>query len=298
MKPLLAFVLAAFAATALTAGDPDTLLARAWPTAPYVRLSEVGTGVAVVFSPDLSVKGNCHFYAALGFACFDDSDWTRVLDGVHEYNARFPERAIRTIVLETHGTNGNGLKLQRSYDPAAERSYISVGALQERLEREGVRYIILSACNSGRLLRPSIYANLDPAPGDKLFLPATCGIIGASPQWSAGQSGVTIITSATSHIEMTVVGSVKELAPSTRKLVYRSAAAAGVPRPGTFAVSDLMMQMLTRRPDLQLRIGADVEDLSPQKTTDDQSEAFFKALLHHLNSLARRHEKRLAGGGI
>ncbi|MGZ8832749.1 MAG: hypothetical protein ACXW19_06095 [Thermoanaerobaculia bacterium] len=72
MKPLLAFVLLAFAATALTAGDTDTLLARACPTAPYARLSEVGTGVAVVFSPDLSVKGNCHFYAALGFACFDD----------------------------------------------------------------------------------------------------------------------------------------------------------------------------------------------------------------------------------
>jgi hypothetical protein len=288
MKSVLAFVLVAlFTAVLTAAGDTDTLLARAWPAAPDARLSEVGTGVAVVFSPDLSVKGNCHFYTALGFACFDDSDWTRVLDGVHDYNARFPSRAIRTLVLETHGTNGNGLKLQRSDDPAAERSYISVGALQERVEREGVRSIILSACNSGRLLRPSIYANLDPAPGDKLFLPATCGIIGASPHWSAGQSKVTIITPAQSHIEMTVVGSVKELAPSTRKMIDRSAAAAGVPRPRTFAVSDLMMQMLTRRLDLQLRVGTEVEDLSRQKTTEDQSEKLFKALLRHLNSLAR-----------
>lgn len=84
MKPLLAFVLVAFAATALTAGDPDTLLARA---------------LTVPFDAEVGAEDDRDAGPALGFACFDDSDWTRVLDGVHEYNARFPERAVRTIVL-------------------------------------------------------------------------------------------------------------------------------------------------------------------------------------------------------
>jgi hypothetical protein len=146
------------------------LLGTAWPEATVPRVSEIGRGVGVVFSPDLSVAGNCRFYQALGFACFQDADWSRVLDQIHRHNVAHPDRRIYTLVLETHGTNGNGLKLQKGYAPTAERSYISVGALQERLEPEGVFYVIISACNSGRLLRPYIYTELDPYNGDRLFL--------------------------------------------------------------------------------------------------------------------------------
>ncbi|MCU1347201.1 MAG: hypothetical protein JWO56_231, partial [Acidobacteria bacterium] len=168
------------------------LLARAWPHDPFASVGEIGRGVAIVFSPDLSVDGNCRFYEALGFACFEDTDWQRVLGGIQAYNLTHRERPVRTVVLETHGTNGNGLKLQRSYAPAAERSYISVGALQERLEPDGIAYVIISACNSGRLMRPSFYNQLDRAIGDRLVLPATCGIVDASPPFVPRRSSVTV----------------------------------------------------------------------------------------------------------
>ena len=82
--------------------------------------NEIGRGIGVVFSPDLSVPDNCRFYQSLGFACFQGADWEVILDDVHRYNVLYPERRIFTLVLETHGTNGNGLKLQTSYDPAAD----------------------------------------------------------------------------------------------------------------------------------------------------------------------------------
>ena len=284
---VLAVMLAGIAAT-IQANATDLLLARAWPYERYAPLTGLGTGVAVVFSPDLSVPGNCGFYRALGFACFDDADWTRVLDGIHLLNTQSPERAIRTVILETLGTNGNGLKLQRSHDAEAERSYISVGALQERLEPDGVRYVIISACNSGRLLRSSIYRSLDPDPGDKLFLPATCGIIDASAGFDPQRSRVTIITPASSHIEMTVVGAVREFAPQTRRLLARSAAAAGAAAPKEFAMSDLMMQMITHDRRLQLRVGGGVDALSRAKSGEDVSETLFNALVRRLNELGRR----------
>src|SRR5437870_5632503 len=118
------------------------LLSFIWPDPPAARIDQIGHGIGVVFSPDLSVSDNCRFYQALGFACFQDADWSRVLDGVHRYNVLYPESRIYTLVLETHGTNGNGLKLQSSYAPTADRSYIAVGALQERLEPDGIYNII------------------------------------------------------------------------------------------------------------------------------------------------------------
>ncbi|HEX9162630.1 MAG TPA: hypothetical protein VF980_13070 [Thermoanaerobaculia bacterium] len=277
----------ALAVPAQAADLTDILLARAWPYAPYARLNDVGAGVAVVFSPDLSVPGNCRFYHALGFACFDDPDWSKVLQGLHDWNVANPDRPIRTVVLETHGTNGNGLKLQKSYDPKAPRSYISVGGLQERLDAEKLRYVLISACNSGRLLRPKIFRNLDPANGDKLFLPATLGIIGASDEWNEFNSQITIIAPASSHIEMTVVGSMKELAPATRQLINRAADKAGEPRPVNFAMSDLMMQMLTRDKRLRLQIAGGVDALSREKDSVSLTETLFARLVKRLNTMAR-----------
>src|SRR5437899_5617738 len=212
------------------------LLSSAWPDVSPAKLSEIGRGIGVVFSPDLSVSGNCRFYQALGFACFQDADWNRVLDGVHRYNVLYPESRIYTLVLETHGTNGNGLKLQSSYNPAAERSYVSVGALQERLEPDGVYYVVISACNSGRLMRPNIYNELDPYNGDKLFLPATCGIINASRDFDHSRSVMTFIRPESSHIETTLVGSVRELAPATRRAILSSAKSLHIKPPTQFAV--------------------------------------------------------------
>src|SRR5215813_10509051 len=101
----------AFAAAAQADTSTYRLLEHAWPGLAK-RMSEIGRGVGVVFSPDLSVKDNCRFYDALGFACFQDADWTNVLAQIHTFNLLNPERRIATLILETHGTNGNGLKVQ------------------------------------------------------------------------------------------------------------------------------------------------------------------------------------------
>ena len=264
------------------------LLAQAWPDVRVTRVDEIGRGVAVVFSPDLSVKDNCLFYQALGFACYQDADWSRVLDAVHRHNLLYPESRISTLVLETHGTNGNGLKLQESYSPTAERSYIAVGALQERVEPDGIYNVIISACNSGRLLRPYIYDRLDPNNGDKLFLPATCGILDASPEYESEKSAVTIITPESSHIETTLVGKIEELAPATQRALKASAARLHIKLPKEFAVSDIMSQMLTRDPTLQLAANHPVEALSRTTQDEAKSERLFKKFITYLNAVAAR----------
>jgi hypothetical protein len=264
------------------------LLAQAWPDVRATRVDEIGRGVAVVFSPDLSVKDNCLFYEALGFACYQDADWMRVLDRIHRHNLLYPEGRISTIVLETHGTNGNGLKLQESYAPTAERSYIAVGALQERLEPDGIYNVIISACNSGRLLRPYIYDQLDPKNGDRLFLPATCGIVDATPEYESRNSAVTIITPESSHIETTLVGTIAELAPATRRALQASAARLHIRLPKEFAVSDIMSQILTRDPRLELAANHPVEDLSRTTQDEAKSERLFRKFLTYLNAVAAR----------
>jgi hypothetical protein len=286
---LLAILLLLVSTRAASALDSDAQLLRsAWPDASAGKVSEIGRGIGVVFSPDLSVEGNCRFYQALGFACFQEADWSRVLESIHRHNVLFPERRINTLVLETHGTNGNGLKLQRSYAPTAERSYISVGALQERLESDGIYYVIVSACNSGRLLRPHIYNELDPYNGDRLFLPATCGIVNASPDFDGERSAVTIITPQSSHIETTLVGAVRELAPATRRAIAAAARTIGITPPTEFAVSDMMVQMITRDPRLQLAINRYVDDLSPEVQPANRSEELFRRFVTYLNAVGLR----------
>jgi len=284
--PLL-FLLGAVRAAAVDNGSLR-LLDRAWPDVASRQVSQIGRGVGVVFSPDLSVAGNCRFYESLGFACFQDADWEKILDDVHRHNVLYPERRIFTLVLETHGTNGNGLKLQTSYDPDASRSYISAGALQQRLEPEGIYYVIISACNSGRLLRPAIYNQLDPNNGDKLFLPATKGIVNASPDFVASRSAVMIITPESSHIETTLVGKIAELSPSSRRAITDSAKSLGITPPTEFAVSDMMTAMLTRDSQLQLSSGSYVDELSRAAAPVDRSEQLFAKFVRYVNAVAAK----------
>jgi len=285
---------------ALLASSSETmaLLREAWPTAQAARVSEVGRGVGVVFSPDLSVPQNCRFYEALGFACFQDADWGHVLQGIHRFNTDHPDRRIYTLVLETHGTNGNGLKLQNSYSPTTERSYISVGALQQYLEPEGVYYVIISACNSQRLLRPYIYKELDPYNGDKLFLPATCGIYNASEDFEPSRSAVTVITPQSSHIETTLVGSIRELRSATRKAVLGAARARHLKLARHFAISDVMMQLLTRDPRLQLTSDRWVEQLSGEVQPVDRSEELYRHFMTYLNAVTIREAGAARGATL
>jgi hypothetical protein len=286
----LAAIIFLFAPHLSAAADNSSLrlLDHAWPDVASRRVSEIGRGVGIVFSPDLSVADNCRFYESLGFACFQDADWEKVLDDVHRHNVLYPERRIFTLILETHGTNGNGLKLQGSYDPDAGRSYISAGALQQRLEPEGIYYVIISACNSGRLLRPAIYNQLDPNNGDKLFLPATKGIVNASPEFVASRSAVMIITPESSHIETTLVGRIAELSPSARRAITDSAKSLGIIPPTEFAVSDMMTAMLTRDSHLQLSSGSYVDELSRAAAPVDRSEQLFTKFVRYVNAVAAK----------
>jgi hypothetical protein len=288
--PLLAALVFIFAPRLSPAADNPSLrlLDHAWPDVASRRVNDIGRGVGVVFSPDLSVADNCRFYESLGFACFQDADWEKILDAVHRHNVLYPERRIFTLVLETHGTNGNGLKLQTSYDPGAARSYISAGALQQRLEPEGIYYVIISACNSGRLLRPAIYNQLDPNNGDKLFLPATKGIVNASPDFVASRSAVMIITPESSHIETTLVGKIAELSPSARRAITDSAKSLGITPPTEFAVSDMMTAMLTRDSQLQLSSGSYVDELSRAAAPVDRSEQLFAKFVRYVNAVAAK----------
>lgn len=277
-----------FAANAYAITPTEYLLAKAWPYEPREKIGDIGRGVGIVFSPDLSVPGNCRFYQSMGFACFEDADWGAVLSGIRTWNILYPERAIRTLVLETHGTNGNGLKLQTSYDPTADRSYISVGALQEHVETDGVKYIIISACNSRRLLRPAIYKTLDPYNGDKLFLPATLGIINASNDWDPNRSHIVVATPSTSHIEQTLAGAVKELSSTTRRAITVSARARGIQPPAQFAVSEMFMQMVLRDPTLELATGASIDVLSRDLTPESRGEKLFHSFVKYINQLSAK----------
>ena len=278
--------------TAQAVEKTSTLLARAWPAANIAQIGDIGTGVGVVFTPDLSVKDNCRFFQALGFACFESADWLEVLGDIHAYNTSHPGRRIRTLILETHGTNGHGLKLQTGKKPDDARSYISVAALQETLEPVGIRYIILSACNSGRLLRPEIYRALNRDPGDKLFLPATRGIIDATDEFDPKKNNVTVITPGNSRIETTLVGSLRELAPATREAIVNAAKKRDITLPKQFAISEMLIQMLTRDPSLVLRTGgAHVEELSKEQSLPSASERLFKSFVAHLDFVAARDSR-------
>lgn len=278
------------AATA-SAEKTEVLLAKAWPATPVASLEGIGNGVGIVFSPDLSVPGNCRFYTALGFACFDSADWLQILSDIHAHNISKPRQKIKTLILETHGTNGNGLKVQTGKKETDDRSYISVGALQEWLEPVGLKHIIISACNSGRLMRPEIYLKLDRNTGDKLFLPATRGIIDATDSFDPKRNPITVITPGASHIETTLVGSLRELAPSTREALERAAKARDVKLPVQFAVSEMLIKMLLRDPQLELRTGAWVEEVSKVQTSPQASERIFTAFVAHLNYMAAKDSR-------
>jgi hypothetical protein len=280
------------ASTAFAGDHTESLLARAWPAAPYASLGNIGAGIGIVFSPDLTVPGNCRFYKALGFACFESADWLQIVGDIHSWNMNHPSNRIRTLILETHGTNGNGLRVQKGKKANDDRSYISVGALQEWVEPVGVRNIMISACNSGRLLRPEIYLKLNRDPGDPLFLPATLGIIDATDAFDPSRTRVTVITPVSSHIENTLVGSLRELAPATRTALAAAAKEHDVTLPKQFAVSEILIMMILRDPELQLQSGADfTEVLSKEQTSAATSERIFKSFVDHLNSIAARDGK-------
>ena len=252
--------------------------ALAAPATMHSPLRAIGRGAAIVFSPDLSIKSTCPFYERLGFACYATASWEEVVEDIRCRNASAaPEDAISVVILEAHGTHGNGLKLQASKARNARRSYAAIGALSERLGAAGVRYGVLAACNARRLLRPEIYHALDT---ERLFLPATLGVMNAGSGESE-ESGVRFYVRADSHIESLSVGTTAELSSAT---LHALGLTSGDRM--TFAVSDMFVQLVTRDPSLDLREATPVNRLKLITPEDAYADDLFKQFVTHLDRLA------------
>ena len=244
-------------------------------------LGNLGRGVGVVFSPDFSVPTNRLFYERLGFDYFEDASWERIFEQLERRNAGGSHR-IETLVITCHGANGHGLKLQTNKLPAAPRSYVSIGGLQERLGRAGVRRVVLVACNAGRLFRPEIYGEIDVAARDPLFLPATRGIVNSSPGFDPTKSEVSILRRAGSLKENAMEGFIADLSPTARQ-------ALGMPW-GRFVVSDLFMQLLLRDSEVQLTSSGYEVELSRANPLNSRSDAIYKRFVTLLDEAAQRLE--------
>lgn len=264
-----------------------------WPNGTSFRtLSDIGEGVAVVFSPDLAPVGNRLLYQRLGFLYFENPDWRSVLDLLAAHNRQHPDSAITTLLLETHGTNGNGLKLQLGKDPEDQRSYISAGALEEELDRLGIATAFMSACNAGRLFRPEIYRALNRDPGDALFLPATIGIIDSSDRFDPEGSRVRVFRRRQSNLETLVHGRIDELSAPGQAAFASDRESVLQP----FAVSTMLVQLLTGDPSLELTSAGHTEIRSRADLTPQESERLFETFLKLVDQLAARETTTAVAG--
>lgn len=243
------------------------------------RLAELGRGVGVVFSPDFSVPTNRLFYERLGFGYFEDASWERIFEQVERNNA-YASRRIETLVITCHGANGHGLKLQTNKLPAAPRSYVSIGGLQERLGRAGVRRVVIAACNAGRLFRPEIYGTIDVTARDPLFLPATKGIVNSSPGFDPAASDVAVLRRAGALKENAMEGYAADLSPATRRALGMES--------GRFVVSDLFMELLLRDPDVHLTSSGYEVKISSENPSNDRSDGIYGRFVALLDAAASR----------
>jgi hypothetical protein len=231
--------------------------------------------MAIVFTPDLSTPDNRSFYESLGFTYIESSDWSVVLQQLE--TAQKGVHPVGLVIIESHGANGHGLKLQSAHEPAAERSYISVGALQERLEPLGIRAAVISACNAGRLFRPEIYHQLNRKNRDPLFLPATCGVIDSR---GTSKSGVQLLRRSRSELETIVEGSLEDFPGGERKTLRAS-----IPIEGRFTISTMLMQLLLRDPNLQLTARGYVREKSRNDLSPAQSEEILRRFVSLVSEL-------------
>ncbi len=253
---------------------------------PYLTLDEIGSGKGIVFSPDLSEPGNREFYRALGFAFFEDPDWRVVLEQIKTYNATHPRNRIETLLVLSHGTNGDALKLQKGNQPKAPRSYISPAALQENLEGTGIRYCLLAACNAGRLFRPDNYLTVRGDPGNRLFETPTLGIINASPDFNPATSSITIARRAESHLEVISECNLSEFSASTLAELNQNNDN-GLTASSRIAVPEMLIQLLLKDDELRLVLWGSEREKSRVETIDRVREGLITRFLDLVDALSR-----------
>lgn len=254
---------------------------------PYLTIDELGSRKGIVFSPDLSAPSNREFYRALGFAYFEDPDWHVVLDQIKSYNADHPRNRIETLLVLSHGTNGDALKLQSGNQPNAPRSYIAPAALQEGLEGTGIRFCLLAACNAGRLFRPENYLTVRADAGNHLFETPTLGIINASPDFKPAKSSITIARRAESHLEVINECNLSELSPGTIAELARDSDP-GLTASSKIAVPEMLIQLLLRDDELRLVLWGAETEKSRAETTDKIREDLVTRFLDLVDTLSRQ----------
>jgi hypothetical protein len=217
-----------------------TFLMSGRPAMPVgeARLGTIGEGTAIIFSPDLAPSSTCAFYSRLGFLCIRDASWASVVSTIDAANRRSGKRpAIRTVIIESHGANGNALKLQDGRREADKRSYASVAALDERLYASGVHTCIINACNAGRLFRPEVYRQLDRWTFDRLLLPATAGWLLPSRAYDRTAPRVAFLIPRLNQLQSLTLANVGELDARTRERLRLDK--------GAYVISDTLIQLLT-----------------------------------------------------
>jgi hypothetical protein len=259
-----------------------------------VSLGDIGRGKGIIFSPDLSEPGNRAFFTALGFGYFEDPDWRVVLDQIKTYNQSRPERRIEVLLIQSHGTQGDGLKLQNGKQPDAPRSYISLAALQEKLEGTGVRTCLLAACNAGRLFRPEAYQAIHPDPNNPLFEPPTLGIINAAANFDPSRSTITLARRVESHLELINECRVSEVSPAARAELARSGDPS-LKATTRIAVPEMLIQLLLQDERLHLiSWGYEVEK-SKAETNDNAREQLISRFLNFVNRVAAQDDRAATG---
>lgn len=287
----LALVAAPALATGAREGAASAERASVLPALDQVeRLDEIGRGIGVVFSPDISTPANQLFYERLGFSYFESASWEHVIRLIEWRNQALPERRIETLLITSHGANGHGLKLQASKARSAARSYASIGGLQERLERAGVRLVLVAACNSGRLFRPGIYRSLNTRVRDPLFLPPTRGVVNGSKGFDPSASGVVVMRRANALKENTTEGLVADLSPRVRRALGLEAAPGDSRRYDEmrFVVSDMFLELMTDDPGLRLTSTGFAVALTNGSYSYDHSVGLYKRFIGRLDAIAAR----------
>jgi len=253
---------------------------------PYLTLDEIGSGKGIVFSPDLSEPGNREFYRALGFAFFEDPDWHVVVEQIKAYNKTHLRNRIETLLVLSHGTNGDALKLQGGSQPDAPRSYIAPAALQEKLEGTGIRFCLLAACNAGRLFRPDNYLTVRADAGNRLFEAPTLGIINASPDFNPAKSSITIARRAESHLEVINECSLSELSPEAVAELTQDSNG-DLQAASRIAVPEMLIQLLLKDDELRLVLSGPEIEKSRAETSDKVRENLITRFFDLVNALAK-----------
>jgi hypothetical protein len=252
-------------------------------------LSDIGRGKGIVFSPDLSEPGNREFFHALGFAYFEDADWHVVLNQLQAYNRSHPEHPVEVLYVQSHGTNGDALKLQNGNQPEAPRSYISPGGLLERLAGTGVHACLLGACNAGRLFRPENYQTVTAGEGNRLFEPATLGVINASKDFDPSQSEIAVGRRAESRLEVINECHLSEFSPATRAaLLSVSGGLSGTTR---IAVPEMLIQLVLNDEQLHLASEGFEVEKSRAETNDNYREHLISRFLRYVNAVAAKEQQ-------